>query len=157
MFNRKPNQSDTDNNDISDSNESSDDFAPQNQVTQESQEPVSEKIEDHQPARGSNEPSKPSVISEGFEFTGDITFQGTLNVDGSVNGSITVQNLLIGASGKINGSIKATTIQVRGSFIGDATCQDLTLGSQASVNAKINYSSLTIQRGANIQGELTKS
>ncbi len=43
MFNRKPNQSDTDNNDISDSNESSDDFAPQNQVPQESQETISAK------------------------------------------------------------------------------------------------------------------
>jgi cytoskeletal protein CcmA (bactofilin family) len=68
-----------------------------------------------------------------------------------------VQNLLIGSSGKVSGSIRATTIQVRGTFTGDATCQDLTIGGQASVNAKINYSSLTIQRGAMIQGELTKS
>jgi hypothetical protein len=154
MFNRKPNQSDTDNNDGSEGIESNDDLASQDQVMQNS---TPEKIEEPVARNGLAEPSKPSVISEGFEFTGDITFQGTLNVDGSVNGSITVQNLLIGASGKINGSIRATTIQVRGSFVGDATCQDLTLGSQSSVNAKINYSSLTIQRGALIQGELTKS
>jgi cytoskeletal protein CcmA (bactofilin family) len=154
MFNRKPNQSDTDNNEGSEGIESSDDYVSQEQVMQNS-EP--EKIEEPAARTGITEPSKPSVISEGFEFTGDITFQGTLNVDGSVNGSITVQNLLIGASGKINGSIRATTIQVRGSFVGDATCQDLILGSQSSVNAKINYSSLTIQRGALIQGELTKS
>ena len=154
MFNRKPNQSDTDNNEGSEGIESSDDYVSQEQVMQNS-EP--EKMEEPVVRNGLTEPLKPSVISEGFEFTGDITFQGTLNVDGSVNGSITVQNLLIGASGKINGSIRATTIQVRGSFVGDATCQDLTLGSQSSVNAKINYSSLTIQRGALIQGELTKS
>lgn len=154
MFNRKQNQSDTDNNDGSEGIESNDDLVSQDQVMQNS---APEKIEEAVTRTGLTEPSKPSVISEGFEFTGDITFQGTLNVDGSVNGSITVQNLLIGASGKINGSIRATTIQVRGSFIGDATCQDLTLGSQAIVNAKINYSSLTIQRGALIQGELTKS
>ena len=101
--------------------------------------------------------TKPSVISEGFEFTGDVNFQGTLNVDGTLSGSVNVQNLLIGSSGKVNGSITATTIQVRGSFTGDATCEDLTIGGQANVNAKINYSSLTIQRGAMIQGELTKS
>jgi len=154
MFNRKLNQSDTDNNKGSEGIESSDDYVSQEQVMQNS-EP--EKMEEPVVRNGLIEPSKPSVISEGFEFTGDITYQGTLNVDGSVNGSITVQNLLIGASGKINGSIRATTIQVRGSFVGDATCQDLTLGSQSSVNAKINYSSLTIQRGALIQGELTKS
>jgi cytoskeletal protein CcmA (bactofilin family) len=57
----------------------------------------------------------------------------------------------------VNGSINASTIQVRGSFTGDAICKDLTIGGQANVNAKINYSSLTIQRGAMIQGELTKS
>lgn len=154
MFNRKPNQSDTDNNDFSEGIESNEDLVSQEQLIHDS---APEEIEEPVFRTGLIEPSKPSVISEGFEFTGDITFQGTLNVDGSVNGSITVQNLLIGASGKINGSIKATTVQVRGSFVGDATCQDLTIGSQAIVNAKIKYSSLTIQRGALIQGELTKS
>lgn len=100
---------------------------------------------------------KPSLISEGFEFSGDVVYQGTLTVDGSLRGNINVQNLLIGVTGKIIGVIKATSIQVRGTLQGEASCQDLTLGSQSNVDAKINYSTLTIQRGANIQGELKKS
>jgi cytoskeletal protein CcmA (bactofilin family) len=150
MFNRKSNQSDAQDNGISEDIDSMNDSLPNDPYDQS---PASEQ----QAQSGLTEPLKPSVISEGFEFTGDVNFQGTLNVDGLVNGSITVQNLLIGSSGKVNGSIRATTIQVRGTFTGDATCQDLTIGGQASVNAKINYASLTIQRGAMIQGELTKS
>jgi cytoskeletal protein CcmA (bactofilin family) len=150
MFNRKSNQTDTDDNDMPVDNEDMNDSIDQNQEdtytnTEQQAKPTLPEI------------TKPSVISEGFEFTGDVNFQGTLNVDGTLSGSINVQNLLIGSSGKVNGSIKATTIQVRGAFTGDATCQDLTIGGQANVNAKINYSSLTIQRGAMIQGELTKS
>ena len=34
-------------------------------------------------------PSKPSIISEGFEFVGTITTSGTLNIAGSVKGKIT--------------------------------------------------------------------
>ena len=150
MFNRKTNQANTDDNGIPMDNDDMNDSVDQGQ---EDQNTFAE-----QEARSVlPELTKPSVISEGFEFTGDVNFQGTLNVDGTLSGSVNVQNLLIGSSGKVNGSIKATTIQVRGSFTGDATCQDLTIGGQANVNAKINYSSLTIQRGAMIQGELTKS
>ena len=150
MFNRKPNQTDSDDNGTSVDNEYMNDSVNQDQEDLET-------VTEQQVRSVLPEMTKPSVISEGFEFTGDVNFQGTLNVDGTLSGSINVQNLMIGSSGKVNGSIKATTIQVRGSFTGDATCQDLTIGGQANVNAKINYSSLTIQRGAMIQGELTKS
>jgi cytoskeletal protein CcmA (bactofilin family) len=150
MFNRKPNQTDSDDNGTPVDNEYMNDSANQDQEDVET-------VTEQQVRSVLPEMTKPSVISEGFEFTGDVNFQGTLNVDGTLSGSINVQNLMIGSSGKVNGSIKATTIQVRGSFTGDATCQDLTIGGQANVNAKINYSSLTIQRGAMIQGELTKS
>jgi cytoskeletal protein CcmA (bactofilin family) len=151
MFNRKTNQSDTDDNGIPMDNDDMNDSVDQGQEDQNTY------TEQQQTRSVLPELTKPSVISEGFEFTGDVNFQGTLNVDGTLSGSINVQNLLIGSSGKVNGSITATTIQVRGSFTGDAICQDLTIGGQANVNAKINYSSLTIQRGAMIQGELTKS
>jgi cytoskeletal protein CcmA (bactofilin family) len=150
MFNRKSNQSDTDENGMPVDNNDMNDSVDQGQEDQNT-------FTEQQARSVLPELTKPSVISEGFEFTGDVNFQGTLNVDGTLSGSVNVQNLLIGSSGKVNGSIKATTIQVRGSFTGDATCQDLTIGGQANVNAKINYSSLTIQRGAMIQGELTKS
>ena len=151
MFNRKTNQSDTDDNGIPIDNDDMNDSVDQSQEDQNTY------TEQQQSRSVLPELTKPSVISEGFEFTGDVNFQGTLNVDGTLSGSINVQNLMIGSSGKVNGSIKANTIQVRGSFTGDAICQDLTIGGQANVNAKINYSSLTIQRGAMIQGELTKS
>jgi len=150
MFNRKPNQTDSDDNGTPVDNEY------MNESVNQDQEDL-DTVTEQQIRSVLPEMTKPSVISEGFEFTGDVNFQGTLNVDGTLSGSINVQNLMIGSSGKVNGSIKATTIQVRGSFTGDATCQDLTIGGQANVNAKINYSSLTIQRGAMIQGELTKS
>jgi cytoskeletal protein CcmA (bactofilin family) len=150
MFNRKPNQTDADDNDAQVDNEYMNDSINQDQEDLNT-------VTEQQARSVLPEMTKPSVISEGFEFTGDVNFQGTLNVDGTLSGSINVQSLLIGSSGKVNGSIKATTIQVRGSFTGDAICQDLTIGGQANVNAKINYSSLTIQRGATIQGELTKS
>jgi len=150
MFNRKPNQTDSDDNGTPVDNEY------MNESVNQDQEDL-DTVTEQQIRSVLPEMTKPSVISEGFEFTGDVNFQGTLNVDGTLSGSINVQNLMIGSSGKVNGSIKATTIQVRGTFTGDATCQDLTIGGQANVNAKINYSSLTIQRGAMIQGELTKS
>lgn len=107
MFNRKTNQSDTDDNGIPMDNDDMNDSVDQGQEDQNTY------TEQQQTRSVLPELTKPSVISEGFEFTGDVNFQGTLNVDGTLSGSINVQNLLIGSSGKVNGSIKATTIQVR--------------------------------------------
>jgi cytoskeletal protein CcmA (bactofilin family) len=99
---------------------------------------------------------KPSMISEGFEFNGDIKSNGSLTVDGSIVGQVTVDNLIVGVTGSVSGTITAKTINVKGKLAGDVNCSDIIVGGRSIVDGNVTYSSITIQRGGIVKGDLKR-
>jgi cytoskeletal protein CcmA (bactofilin family) len=99
---------------------------------------------------------KPSIISEGFEFTGDMKSGGSITVDGTFKGNLSVQTLLIGAGGYVDGTVSADSINVKGKLSGTVSCRDLVIGGRATVDGALSYSSITIQRGGTIKGDLKR-
>lgn len=99
---------------------------------------------------------KPSMISEGFEFNGDIKSNGSLTVDGSITGQINVDNLIVGVTGSVSGTITAKTINVKGKLAGNVNCSDIIVGGRSLVDGNVTYSSITIQRGGIVKGDLKK-
>lgn len=100
---------------------------------------------------------KPSVISEGFEFVGEIKAAGSLTVEGSIVGKVSVDHLTVGASGAVDGTVLAKTINVKGKLSGDVTCTEITVGGRSTVDGRLTYSSITIQRGGSVKGDLKKT
>lgn len=99
---------------------------------------------------------KPSMISEGFEFNGDIKSNGSLTVDGSIVGQVTVDNLIVGVTGSVAGTITAKTINVKGKLSGNVNCSDIIVGGRSIVDGNVTYSSITIQRGGIVKGDLKR-
>ncbi|MDE1941519.1 MAG: polymer-forming cytoskeletal protein [Betaproteobacteria bacterium] len=105
---------------------------------------------------GANGSLKPSVISEGFEFIGEIRSNGYLTIDGTVRGKLSLHSVQIGSTGTLDGNLVCETVHVKGNFSGSLDCSDLTIGSRAVVDGKLSYKSITIQRGGIVKGELRK-
>ncbi len=99
---------------------------------------------------------KPSIISEGFEFIGEIRSNGYLTIDGTVRGTLSLHSIQIGVSGVLDGNVTCDTMNVKGNFSGALDCRDLTIGSRAVVDGKVSFKSITIQRGGVVKGELKK-
>ncbi len=123
-----------------------------------SEEPISsETVEENENFESATQSSsvslKPSIISEGFEFTGDMKSGGSITVDGTFKGNLSVQTLLIGAGGFVDGTVTADSINVKGKLSGTVSCRDLVIGGRATVDGALNYSSITIQRGGTIKGD----
>ncbi len=97
---------------------------------------------------------KPSVISEGFSLTGDIVSNGILHIEGKINGKIKADSINIGPSGQVDGDLDCETLHIKGVFSGSAVCGELVVADKASVRGSVTYRSVTISRGAVIQGEL---
>ena len=89
---------------------------------------------------------KPSIISEGFEFIGEIRSSGYLTIDGTVRGTLSLHSIQIGVSGVLDGNVTCDTMNVKGNFSGALDCRDLTIGSRAVVDGKVSFKSITIQR-----------
>jgi cytoskeletal protein CcmA (bactofilin family) len=101
-------------------------------------------------------PSKPSIISEGFEFVGTITTSGTLNIAGSVKGKITAKSVLVDTSGQVEGEVHSDQVLIKGSLHGEVHCFDLNIGPRADVDGSVSYQNIHIQRGGRVKGQFTK-
>ncbi len=126
-----------------------------------SEEPISNEVtEENENFESATQTSsvslKPSIISEGFEFTGDMKSGGSITVDGTFKGNLSVQTLLIGAGGYVDGTVTADSINVKGKLSGTVSCRDLVIGGRATVDGTLTYSSITIQRGGTIKGDLKR-
>ena len=102
----------------------------------------------------SNSTAKPSILSEGFTFRGEISAKGAIHVEGSLNGQIQVDELTIGSRGQVEGVVTCQSLHIKGKFTGTATCSELIVTSSASVDGHVVYQTLSVQKGASIKGEL---
>jgi cytoskeletal protein CcmA (bactofilin family) len=93
-----------------------------------------------------------SVLASDLKVTGDIVSKGSVEVMGEVDGSITANTLTITHEGAVKGTVAAGTIDLRGKLNGKIESATLTLRSAAQVTADVNYSTLTIESGAQIEG-----
>jgi cytoskeletal protein CcmA (bactofilin family) len=102
----------------------------------------------------SSNATKPSILSEGFSFRGEISAKGAIHVEGSLNGQVQVDELTIGSRGQVEGVVTCSSLHIKGKFSGTATCSELIVTSSASVDGHVVYQTLSVQKGASIKGEL---
>ena len=102
----------------------------------------------------SNTATKPSILSEGFSFRGEIAAKGAIHVEGALNGQVQVDELTIGARGQVEGVVTCSSLHIKGKFSGTATCDELIVTSSAAVDGHVVYKTLSVQKGASIKGEL---
>ncbi len=102
-------------------------------------------------------PTKPSIISEGFEFIGTITCEGTLNIAGIVKGKVSARSILVDVEGYVEGELSSDILVVKGKIVGDVTCQELNVGPRALIDGTISYQHIHVQRGGKIAGKFDKA
>ncbi len=115
-----------------------------------------------------NEKPKQSVevltfLGMGTEFKGKIIFQGTLRIDGVVEGEVEGNDtLMLGENGIVKGVCRVAKAVISGKFRGELLANEkIILKNNADVEGKIFTPSLIIEEGAYFNGtckmsEITK-
>jgi cytoskeletal protein CcmA (bactofilin family) len=98
--------------------------------------------------------NKPSVISEGFVFKGEINSSGILHVEGRASGTVTAHSINVSARGEIEGEVVCNSFNIKGVFTGVAVCEELVIASSAVVKGSISYKFISVGAGAKVEGEL---
>jgi cytoskeletal protein CcmA (bactofilin family) len=98
-----------------------------------------------------------TLISQGTELSGDISFSGTLEILGTVKGNIvsvqTDARVRVLNGGSVEGDIKAAIIVVNGSIKGNIYALDrLCLEPNCTVSGNIHYSNMEMRTGAQLIG-----
>jgi cytoskeletal protein CcmA (bactofilin family) len=108
--------------------------------------------------RGSGSPEQAEItafLGKGTEFKGVISFEGTIRVDGKVEGEIISKDTLIASDGAfLNGEISVGTIISSGRIVGNVTATDkVHLLAPAYVQGTIKTPKLIIEEGVTFDGK----
>ena len=95
-----------------------------------------------------------AFVGEGVEFKGAINYQGTVRIDGKLEGEIhTTGVLIVGQGAVIEAKIEAGTIICKGKIVGDIVAREkIQLVSPAMLNGSVKTPSLSMGEGVLFNG-----
>ena len=106
------------------------------------------------PAKGSSK----VIVGEGVTIKGEITNANDVQIDGIADIVIKTDNLTVGSTGKLKGSIETENADIWGKIDGDVKVSStLTIQELGSASGKIEYAKLQIKLGGEVSGELVKN
>lgn len=97
-------------------------------------------------------PMAPSIISSDLRVVGDLTSDGEIQVDGTIDGDIRARVLLVGETAHIKGEIIADAVRVHGHVNGQIKANSVNLAATAHVVGDILHENLSIEKGAFLEG-----
>ncbi|MDW7772265.1 MAG: polymer-forming cytoskeletal protein [Desulfobulbaceae bacterium] len=96
-----------------------------------------------------------TVISKDMSITGEISFTGKARIDGTINGNIKGEHLILSESGKIHGDIDLTSLICYGSIEGNIKAKDVNIHAAADLKVKLESENLSVEPGAKLSGEIS--
>ena len=106
-------------------------------------------VVDSQPVEKS---SPPSILSADLKIIGDLQSNGEIQIDGTIEGDIRTNTLLVGETANIKGEIVADVVNVHGSINGQIKSREVNLAKTAHVVGDILHENLAIETGAFLEG-----
>jgi len=98
------------------------------------------------------------IVGEGMVIEGTIITTGSIEIRGTVKGDVSALDILVRKSGVVVGSIVTTDIIVEGQVRDKLKVTGhLEIMSSGTVSGTIEYSSIQIEKGANINGSLSRT
>jgi cytoskeletal protein CcmA (bactofilin family) len=109
----------------------------------------------------SRRPARPastgySVIDDQLSISGDINTEGTIRVDGRVEGTLhRADTLIIGAGGTVVGNVEAREVIVGGELSGTLTVSGrVEVQASATVQGDIHAAAVLLQEGGAVHGHV---
>jgi len=95
-----------------------------------------------------------SIIDSRMTMKGELLFEGKARIDGTVEGNIKGEHLILSEGGKISGDVQVTTFVCHGSLEGNVKASMVTARKTCQIHGLIESNSLSVEPGAELSGEL---
>lgn len=90
-----------------------------------------------------------SVLDVSCDFVGNLTYSGTLEILGRVEGYVGVEgNVVLGPSGLLVGNLKADIVEIQGKVIGQVDTSVLKLSATGKLIGDATYDKILMEEGA---------
>ncbi|MEI6894488.1 MAG: polymer-forming cytoskeletal protein [Colwellia sp.] len=98
----------------------------------------------------------PSIIGSDVTIVGNVSSQGVIQLDGTINGEINIRHLTVGNHGWIDGAITAEEVIIKGKVTGTIKAHKIVLEKNAKVHGDIQHEIISIEAGAEIEGHINQ-
>ena len=92
-------------------------------------------------------------LGAGSRISGELCFPGTVELPGYVKGRVEASAIVIEEAGEVEGELHAASIAIKGRFKGQVMGGKVRLHASARVTGEITYESLSIESGAEVEGQ----
>jgi cytoskeletal protein CcmA (bactofilin family) len=97
-----------------------------------------------------------SYIGAEVTVTGNISGSGDIHLDGSVDGDVGCNTLILGSGGRVRGNIMAEKVTLGGSVDGTVSAASLTVEKSARIAGDLSYDMISIENGAQVDGRMMR-
>lgn len=101
---------------------------------------------------GSGRQGMPTIIGADFRVKGDISCEGDIQLEGTVDGNIKSLRLTVGPSGAVHGDVNSESVRVQGKIVGTIRAKSVELAGTGHVTGDILHEALTVENGAFLNG-----
>ena len=109
-----------------------------------------------QPAAAAAHKPKPpaSVLASDISITGNVRSSGDIQIEGTIDGDVRAQVLIVGESATVKGEVIAEEVVVHGRVIGRLRGARIRLSATARVEGDLVHKTLAIESGAQFEGSV---
>ena len=111
------------------------------------------------PRSGDVQFSLGSIIGNDLTIVGQglrIITQGTLQVDGKVEGDVIGKEVIVGDKGEVTGVVSGENVVVRGAVHGTIRALKVALQATARVEGDVHHQQLSVEEGAQLDGRVRR-
>jgi cytoskeletal protein CcmA (bactofilin family) len=94
----------------------------------------------------------PTIIGADFRVKGDISCEGDIQLEGTVDGNIKSLRLTVGETGVVQGDVNADDVRVHGKVVGTIRAKTVALAGTGHVTGDIIHETLSVDSGAFLNG-----
>ncbi len=98
----------------------------------------------------------PSLISQEMRITGDLVSDSEIQVDGTIDGNVKAQLVIVGETAQIRGTIEAEATRVGGTVTGQIYARKVEIMKTAKVVGDLVHETLSIEAGAFFTGSVKR-
>ncbi len=95
-----------------------------------------------------------SIIDARMTMKGELIFEGKARIDGTVEGNIKGEHLILSEGGKIKGDIQVSSFVCHGTLEGNVKASMVTARKTCQMHGLIESNSLSVEPGAGLSGEI---